>query len=831
MIPKHFAHPFRKSMITICLIATVISGCTFNILGGNPPTPTSSFPLPPTPQPLPKAEIFFAVTLPTPIQEGESIYLSIIDDVTGLAINPVNYTMQAGDDLHYYIALPFALNSVVKYRYIRQSTSQIIESNFMKSTVRFRLYYVGGPGEVMDSIYGWSDNSLSIETGRITGTVISNEDGNGVADILISAGGLQTMTDSNGNFTLEGLVAGTHNLVAYSVEGHFQTFQQGARILAGKRTPVKISLASAEMVNVLFTVIVPWNTVPATPIRLAGNLYQLGNSFGDLQGGINGVSSRMPILTPMVDGRYTLSLMLPVGADIRYKYTLGDGFWNAEHQTDGNFILRQLIVPPSGGPVQDVVDTWQAGKSAPILFDVTVPENTSETDIVSIQFNPYGWTEPIQMWPLGNKHWVYQLFSPLNLLNTFEYRYCRNDLCGTSDESNAIAPEKVQSVKTSLEPKTLSDVIDSWNWFSNVGSSNPGDFNVNARQGNFIAGVELQTRINPSWQPWMDLAAKDIQSMGANLVVVTPTWTFQNLSPLVFNVVPGKDPLGSDVTETIHRMQSLNLNVAVFPNVHLPTSVDEWWTNAPRDAVWWDNWFKNYRSFALYYADLAASNNTQSLILGGDWLLPAYPGGTLADGSSSNPPADAETRWSSLIAEIRQRFNGQLYWAIPYPGGIENAPGLIFEVDGIYLLWHASLAASETTDQAEIQTTAESILDHEIWSFHSAFQKPIILSFAYPSIRGTAMACVSDGNGNCLDWTTLDQPNVNSGLQVLDLKAQEDVYLVLLKAVNDRAWINGFISRGYYPPAALQDLSASIHGKPSEAVLRYWFPRWLGLIE
>ena len=93
------------------------------------------------------------------------------------------------------------------------------------------------------------------------------------------------------------------------------------------------------------------------------------------------------------------------------------------------------------------------------------------------------------------------------------------------------------------------------------------------------------------------------------------------------------------------------------------------------------------------------------------------------------------------------------------------------------------------------------------------------------------MACVSDGNGNCLDWTTLDQPNVNSGLQVLDLKAQEDVYLVLLKAVNDRAWINGFISRGYYPPAALQDLSASIHGKPSEAVLRYWFPRWLGLIE
>ena len=57
-------------------------------------------------------------------------------------------------------------------------------------------------------------------------------------------------------------------------------------------------------------------------------------------------------------------MMLPAGADIRYKYTLGDGFWNAEHNTDGNFILRQLIVPASSTPVQvqDTVQTWQAGR-------------------------------------------------------------------------------------------------------------------------------------------------------------------------------------------------------------------------------------------------------------------------------------------------------------------------------------------------------------------------------------------------------------------------------------------------------------------------------------
>ena len=77
------------------------------------------------------------------------------------------------------------------------------------------------------------------------------------------------------------------------------------------------------------------------------------------------------MFSPQPDGSLALSMMLPVGADIRYKYTLGDGFWNAEHNTDGSFVLRQLIVPASSIPVQvnDTVQTWQAGASSPILFE------------------------------------------------------------------------------------------------------------------------------------------------------------------------------------------------------------------------------------------------------------------------------------------------------------------------------------------------------------------------------------------------------------------------------------------------------------------------------
>ena len=93
----------------------------------------------------------------------------------------------------------------------------------------------------------------------------------------------------------------------------------------------------APLVKVTFTVTVPQENVVGVPIRLAGNLYQTGNTFADLVGGISTIASRMPLLTLQSDGRYTLTLSLPAGTDFRYKYTLGDGFWNSEQTSEGSF--------------------------------------------------------------------------------------------------------------------------------------------------------------------------------------------------------------------------------------------------------------------------------------------------------------------------------------------------------------------------------------------------------------------------------------------------------------------------------------------------------------
>jgi hypothetical protein len=103
-----------------------------------------------------------------------------------------------------------------------------------------------------------------------------------------------------------------------------------------------------------------------------------------------------------------------------------------------------------------------------------------------------------------------------------------------------------------------------------------------------------------------------------------------------------------------------------------------------------------------------------------------------------------------------------------------------------------------------------------------------MLAVAYPSADGVKTGCFSD-SGACLDWQALNQP-YNPANIAIDLEAQADVYEALLNAVNTRSYVDGIISRGFYPPSLLKDKSASIRGKPSADLLWYWFPRLTGAI-
>ena len=72
------------------------------------------------------------------------------------------------------------------------------------------------------------------------------------------------------------------------------------------------------------------------------------------------------------------------------------------------------------------------------------------------------------MWPRGNNQWVYQLYSPLNMLGDFEYRYCRNDQCGVADDVKTSPGAHGRPVSTSLVPEDLQDTVTGWTWYQPV---------------------------------------------------------------------------------------------------------------------------------------------------------------------------------------------------------------------------------------------------------------------------------------------------------------------------------------------------------------------------
>ena len=226
------------SITFLLIIFAGLSGCA-NIMPSTTSPPPSSDELPvvtsmSTPQ---ESEIIFNVEIPKNTPPDQPININLLDEVTGLAINAKTHPMERAEDGFYSITLPFPLGSTVKYRYSRQGEAAPVEEHISDGRqLRYRLFHVEGPGEVQDVVTRWTDTQFEGTTGRITGKALDSITCQPIANILIVAGGAQALTASDGSYLLEGLPPGTHNLVAYALDGSYQIFQQGALVEADSTT-------------------------------------------------------------------------------------------------------------------------------------------------------------------------------------------------------------------------------------------------------------------------------------------------------------------------------------------------------------------------------------------------------------------------------------------------------------------------------------------------------------------------------------------------------------------------------------------------------------------
>jgi len=409
----------------------------------------------------PRAEVLFNVVVPIGNIGQSGLYLEILDEVTGLGLNPTRYQMQPVDETNYSLRLPLTIGFAVKYRYVKGGNPPSIEYDSGKKQVRYRMIIVNSPMAINDWIAGWQDLPYYGNTGTLQGFIYNETNSEPVSNSMVIIAGMRTFTGADGSYKIDNIPVGEQNLIAYHIDGLFLPFQQRAIIAANAITPANFGMKQAQMVNITYKITPPSDNLAGAPIRLFGDLYYLGNTFNDSQGGITSPGSNGRLLNYQDDGIYTLTLSLPSGHPLEYKYSLGDGFWNAEHSSDNNWKTRKIIIPTVDTVINDVISTWKNSNENAITFKITVPSNTPQNNPVSLQLNPFVWMEPLPMWFLGNNQWMYVLYSPAEFINNAKYRFVINDQNGIKNDVATADPTSSGFKIDTLSPE-INYTVQQW---------------------------------------------------------------------------------------------------------------------------------------------------------------------------------------------------------------------------------------------------------------------------------------------------------------------------------------------------------------------------------
>jgi hypothetical protein len=617
-------------------------------------------------------------------------------------------------------------------------------------------------------------------------------------------------------------------LVVLSPDGSYQTIQQGAVVAADSMTPVELGLLPAKAVQITFEVVVPSDTIPGTPLRIAGNVRQLGNRFGELEGGISVANSHMPQLALIDPTHYLTVITLYAGTDLRYKYTLGDGLWNAERGGNGDLLTRQIIVPDYDLVVKDVVSTWHERDAGSLRFHLTTPDDTSPSDQISIQFHLSEWHEPIPMWRLDKNEWYFILHGPIDSDENLRYRYCRNDQCGSADDADTAGPNPIgRQVTISQTPQDLQDEVSAWQWWDPTQPSiTVVAPDITPRSG-FEVGVSFLPAFQPNWMAHNESAMTYVANLGANAVILSPTWILGSNNPTpVLTYDPALTPFENDLRTMVSGATKHGLQVVLRPSLrYLNGEIEVWWLEATRDTAWWTVWFEEYRSMILTAARQAQVSGVSKLVLGGPEITPSLPGGVLQDGSSSGVPMDAETQWRTMIEDVRGTFSGKIAFEIEFGQELQPIPTIIDVFDEVHIYWHAPLTSDEVSSTSEMRIVARSLLDETILSNPALTGIPIVLDVEYLSVALSATACAKAPDGSCRPSHQFDQGAVVDPDLKLDMEGQATSINAVLLEAYARSEIMGFYVRGYNPIVVLHDMSASVNGKPTSDVLLYWYPR------
>jgi hypothetical protein len=786
-------------------------------------TPTPRVPPGPTATPLPGAIINFTVHTPANTPPGAAVILQIVDEVSGTRVNtPLTATgpnVWAG-------GASATVGAVLRYRYLRTAPGFAEEVTAVRQPIPYRLYVVPETNAaVEDTAAAWSDTPFAGDLGAVTGVVRNSNNGAGVMGVMVSVGGQITLTNADGVFTLINVPTGNQTVTALAPDGSLRPAQAVVAVQSAQFSSVELAAPDPNAVHVTFVVRPPPGADPTAALRLIGNVSQLGDVFIPNVSGSAMVAARAPVLAPLGDGRWAVRVLLYQGTVLRYAYTLGDGAWNAELDNFGSKRLRQYIVPWVDTIVEDSIETWQSGPSAPVTFEAITPAATPPNDLIAIQFRTNDWLTPLPMWRANLNQWRFVLYNPTNFDGNVYYRFCRNFACGSADDTATAAATALSRAFTpTLFPQTIKETVASWRW---LGEAVPASAVLPppAPRPNITAGVDFSEAWQAQALPLYAETIRSLQAAAANQLTILRRSAAVTMNPPLYADDLALTMPADELSALSGMARGAGLGVTVHPVscAYTPYGACDYWEGAPfTDPNFWGAWFAAYERYILTQAEAANRAGANVFVMGDFKLRPAFPG-------EPEAPPDADARWRDLINKVRARFRGQVAFELLMGQSVwPNPPQFLDSVDAIRLFWWASLSATNTPEVNDMATNAGALLDTHVLPVQQRFGKPVHLSLAYYAADGASMQCLKRPDGQCHAFTDFEPGAPDAARYPLDLAEQADAYHAVLTAVNARLWLSGVSSFGYNPLVSLRDKSLSVRGKPAETILSAWFLRFQG---
>ena len=367
---KRFGDTWRLMRIRSVIFRSAVIALSAGLIlaggrgtGGNFPHPIA------TPLPLPKFSINFRVRAPADSPAGVKVILNILDEVTGLTLNPTSYEMKQVDSGLWQLQLDFPRSAMIHYRYSLGSGE--IEAGSGSGMVELRrTYYASGNNQVEDTIAHWTGGGIPRTTGRIRGLVRDAVTGLAIPGLVISTAGMRAITDSSGYYLLSGIPTGKQTLIAFDMDGGYRPFSQEAIIADGRIPPQILALSPAPRVTISFHLYTPQaENPPGAQIRMVGNLLMLGNTFQP------GAASTMiePARAPLITSLTTA----PTSSRSRSRWAPTSGtsspsatdFGTPNAISQGRLVLRDLIVPEHDTIIENGVVAWRTGALGPVTFE------------------------------------------------------------------------------------------------------------------------------------------------------------------------------------------------------------------------------------------------------------------------------------------------------------------------------------------------------------------------------------------------------------------------------------------------------------------------------